>query len=123
MNSRGFTLVEVLVALAIVATALLACLRAVGEMAASSKELELRLLADLSANNAIAAARAAQTFPPIRVQRYPCPQGNLDLVCRQSVTATPNPLFRRLEVRVHLKGESDHYYAEVVGIVGDLGGQ
>ena len=49
MSERGFTLVEVLVALAIVATALMASLRAVGEMSATSKELELRLLADLSA--------------------------------------------------------------------------
>ena len=51
---HGFTLIEMLVALAIVAVALLAGVRAVGTMAQTSVELKLRLLAQVSAENRIA---------------------------------------------------------------------
>lgn len=116
MSARGFTLVEVLVALAIVATALMASLRAVGEISATSRELELRLLADLSAQNRIAMVRAARQFLPVGRSQFACPQGNIGFVCHEEVKSTPNPLFRRIEVRVYVEGDEEHYYAEVIGI-------
>ena len=62
---RGFTLIEVLVALAIVAVALLAAVRAAGAMSQANAELRLRLLAQLAADNRIAELRAAGAFPPL----------------------------------------------------------
>ena len=119
MNVRGFTLVEVLVALAIVAVALLASVRAVGEMAESSVELKLRLLAGISAQNRVALLRATRSFLPTGESSVACPQGNVALVCRQKISATPNPLFQRIEVRVYVDGEDEHYLAELVGILTD----
>jgi len=116
MSARGFTLVEVLVALAIVATALMASLRAVGEMSATSRELELRLLADMSAQNRIAMVRAARQFLPVGRNQFACPQGSIGFVCHEEIKSTPNPLFRRIEVRVYVEGDEEHYYAEVIGI-------
>ncbi len=117
MKDRGFTLVEVLVALAIVAVALLACVRAVGAMAQSGVELKLRLLAQLSAGNRIAYLRATSAFPPTGVTIESCPQGEVRFVCEQEVKPTPNEFFQRVEVRVRLASQPEFHFAELVGIV------
>lgn len=117
MRDRGFTLVEVLVALAIVAVALMASVRAVGEMAESSAELKLRLLAGISAQNRIAFLRATRAFLPVGESSTECPQGNVALMCEEQIMATPNPLFRRIEVRVYAVGDDSHYLTELVGIL------
>ena len=113
---RGFTLIEVLVALAIVAVALLAAIRASGSMALTNAELKLRLLAQLSADNRIAELRAAAAFPPLGSRTSACPQGTARLECVEEVKSTPNPLFRRVEVRVYVNGERQSL-AELVGIL------
>ena len=114
---RGFTLIEVLVALAIVAVALLAGVRAVGAMAQTNAELKLRLLAQLAADNRIAEYRAAGAFPAIGLRTVPCPQGRAPLQCVEEVKATPNLLFRRIEVRVYEGEQRDRMLAELVGIL------
>lgn len=113
----GFTLIEVVVALAIVATALLACLRAMGTMAQSGRELDVRLLAQLSAQNRIAVLRASRQFPSTGASSEPCPQGELTLVCEQETRATPNPAFRRVTVRVRHADETALVLAELTGIL------
>lgn len=55
---RGFTMIEVLVALAIIAVALAASIRAVGSMANGTSDLHRRLLAGWSADNALAQLRS-----------------------------------------------------------------
>lgn len=120
--ARGFTLVEVLIALAIVATALMASVRAVGEMASASRELELRSLADMSAQNRIAMVRAARQFLPVGTRQFSCPQGKIEFVCHEEIKSTPNTLFRRIEVRVYVDGDVEHYYAEVIGIFSNEAG-
>lgn len=117
MSARGFTLIEVLVALAIVAVALLASVRAIGVMTQSGAELNMRLLAQLSARNQIALLRATKAFPAIGVASSACPQGGIELICRQETKGTPNPFFRRVEVRVYLSSEPDWHLAELVGIL------
>ncbi len=117
MKSRGFTLIEVLVALAIVAVALMASLRAVGVMAQSSSELHMRLLAQLSARNHIALLRATKAFPAIGTATAACPQGEVAMVCREETKSTPNEFFRRVEVRVYLQSQPEQRLADLVGIL------
>jgi general secretion pathway protein I len=114
---HGFTLIEMLVALAIVAVALLAGVRAVGTMAQTSAELKLRLLAQVSAENRIAELRAARAFPGIGSRTVACPQGRVPLECVEEAKATPNPLFRRIEVRVYAGDDRDRLLAEMIGIL------
>jgi len=114
---RGFTLIEVLVALAIVAVALLAGVRAVGAMAQTNAELKLRLLAQLAAENRVAELHAAGAFPAIGTRATACPQGRAPLQCVEEVKATPNPLFRRVEVRVYEGAQRERALAELVGIL------
>jgi len=114
---HGFTLIEMLVALAIVAVALLAGVRAVGTMAQTSAELKLRLLAQVSAENRIAELRAARAFPGIGSRTVACPQGRVPLECVEEAKATPNPLFRRIEVRVYAGDDRERLLAEMIGIL------
>ena len=114
---RGFTLIEVLVALAIVAVALAAAVRASGSMTQANVDLRLKLLAQLAADNRIAELRAAGAFPPIGTRTLACPQGKAKLECVEEVKSTPNPLFRRVEVRVYANPEHGRMLAELVGIL------
>ena len=114
---RGFTLIEVLVALAIVAVALAAAVRAAGTMTQANVELRLKLLAELAADNRVAELRAAGAFPALGTRSVACPQGKAKLECVEEVKGTPNPLFRRVEVRVYANAERGHTLAELVGIL------
>jgi general secretion pathway protein I len=97
---RGFTLLEVLVALVIVGTALGAGLRAVGSLTANSSGLRASMMATWSAENRLVQIRLGKEFPDIGKHGFDCPQGDLHLVCQEEVIASPNPRLRRVEVSV-----------------------
>jgi general secretion pathway protein I len=97
----GFTLLEVLVALVIVGTALGASLRAVGSLAANSAGLRSAMMATWSAENRLVQIRLGHEFPNVGKRSFECPQGDLKLMCEEEVLASPNPLLRRVEVAVY----------------------
>ncbi len=97
---RGFTLLEVLVALVIVGTALAASLRAIGSLTQNSSDLRAAMMATWSAENRLTQIRLAHEWPPLGARRFDCPQGELPLRCDEQIMATPNPAFRRVEVSV-----------------------
>ena len=99
-HSAGFTLLEVLVALVIVGTALGASLRAIGSLTQNSGDLRASMMATWSAENRLAQIRLAREWPALGQRRFDCAQGELQLVCEENVFATPNPFFRRVEVSV-----------------------
>ncbi|HZW11762.1 MAG TPA: type II secretion system minor pseudopilin GspI [Noviherbaspirillum sp.] len=96
----GFTLLEVLVALVVVGTALGASLRAIGSLTTNSSGLRASMMATWSAENRLAQIRLAREFPAFGKRSFACPQGELRLTCEEEVLATPNPFFRRVEVSV-----------------------
>ncbi len=101
VRARGFTLIEILVALTIVSIALMASIRAVGSLTLSAAELRHRTLAQWSAENHLALIRIQQgVLPPVGQQSYPCDQGDLPLRCDVIIQTTANPQFRRVDVRV-----------------------
>jgi len=114
--TRGFTMIEVLVALAIIAVALAASLRAVGSLATGEAELHRRLLAGWSADNTLAQLRLEHGWPDVGSQSFDCSQGNLQLTCTENVTATPNPVFRRVEVVVTTLGHAGNL-AQMVTVI------
>ena len=115
----GFTLIEVLVALTIVAVALMASLRAVGALTQGSSELQTRTLAQWSAENRLALIRVQAEFPAVGRRRYDCSQGRLVLICQEDVYATPNTSFRRVEMSVY-DGNEGPRVARLVGFATNL---
>jgi len=99
-KSSGFTLLEVLVALVIVGTALAAGLRAVGSLTSNSAGLRASMMATWSAENRLVQIRIGREFPEIGKRSFPCAQGDLNLICEEEVLTSPNPLLRRIEVSV-----------------------
>lgn len=80
----GFTLVEVLIALAIISVALAAFVRTTSQTTTNLGALERRSLAMLSAENAIALMRISLPSQP-GVQIIDCPQADQAFVCRVQV--------------------------------------
>jgi general secretion pathway protein I len=99
-GKRGFTLVEVLVALAIVSIALLAALRVAGAGTSNVGELRARLLAGWVAENLLAEQRARGEWPAPGLSDGTQRQGGIEFAWREEVVATPNDTFRRVDIRV-----------------------
>lgn len=99
-RATGFTLLEVLVALAIAAITLMAAMRAGASLAQQAAELRARTYAQWSAENRLAQIRVSGEFPPLGLRSWDCPQGPVMLHCREEVLATPNASFRRIELKV-----------------------
>ena len=99
-RQAGFTLLEVLVALVIVGTALGASLRAVASLTANSDGLRTAMMATWSAENRLVQIRLGREYPAVGKRSFECPQGDLHLQCEEEVLASPNPRLRRVEVSV-----------------------
>jgi general secretion pathway protein I len=114
-DGRGFTLVEVLVALTIVAVALMASLRAVGSLSGSAAELRARTLAQWSADNRLTQIRVQREWPNLGRLESDCSQAELRLVCEEQVFATPNAQFRRVEITVFAAEGTRVQLAKLIG--------
>jgi general secretion pathway protein I len=115
--SGGFTLLEVLVALVVVGTALGASLRAVGSLTQNSSDLRASMMATWSAENRLTQIRLAKEWPALGRRSFECPQGELRLVCREEVFTTPNPSFRRVEVSVFDAANPDRRIIKLAQVV------
>ena len=113
----GFTLVEVLVALAIISIALLAALRVAGGGTNSVGELRGRLLAGWVAQNLLAEQRARGDWPSLGILNGTQRQGGIDFAWREEVITTPNAAFRRVNVRVFAAPDEARALADLSGFV------
>ncbi len=98
---RGFTLVEVLVALAIVAVTLGAGLRAAGAVTDGAQRLADVTAAQWCADNQLAELRLAGEFPGVGDADFRCRQLGRDYTGTLRTRPTPNPNFRRIDVAMH----------------------
>jgi general secretion pathway protein I len=106
--NQGFTLLEVLVALVIIGTALAASLRAVASLTQNSSDLRAAMMATWSAENRLTQIRLAHEWPPIGRRDFSCAQAELSLRCEEQIYLTPNPAFRRVEVVVVDERQASH---------------
>ncbi|WP_374243551.1 type II secretion system minor pseudopilin GspI [Zoogloea sp.] len=114
---RGFTLLETLVALAILAIALSAAFRAMGVTTQSSGELRERLIGDWVAENRLAELRATGAWPNPGTNEGTADQAGRSYRWREEVKNTANPLFRRVDVAVFGPDSGDHAIARLSGYV------
>jgi general secretion pathway protein I len=103
-RERGLTLIEVLVALSIVAITLTAGLQATGALTRLAERQSSQWLAQLCADNALTALRLAPQMPAIGRVEIPCEQAGRNFRVVVETSPTPNPSFRR--VQAHVEAES-----------------
>ena len=100
MKQRGFTLIEVLVALAIVGIALTAGLQATTALTTNAARQTSVLLAHICAENELVKARLSRQMPDIGDSTVACAQAGHDFTVAVGVRPTPNPNFRRVDAQV-----------------------
>ena len=115
----GFTLIEILVALAIVAVALAAGMRALAQSADSASTLKARTLALWVAQNRLAAAQLAEPWPALGSAAGESEQAGTRFIWRESVSGTPNPAFHKIEIVVAEPQTPDYALARLVGYIGN----
>jgi general secretion pathway protein I len=99
-RSRGFTLIEVLVAVAIVAVALGAGLKAAGALTNNAQRLGDVSAAQWCADNQLTGMKLAKQFPSVGDTEFACEQLGRMYRGRLVVRPTPNPNFRRVDARM-----------------------
>lgn len=104
-RARGFTLVEVLVALGIVAIALMAGLQATAALTRHAQRQSDLLLGQTCAENELIKLRLARQMPGVGDSSVNCEQAGQIFALTIAVRPTPNPNFRRVDAQVH-KGEA-----------------
>jgi general secretion pathway protein I len=114
-RTSGFTLVEVLVALAIVAIALIAGVQATSALTRNAERQADRILAQLCAENAMAQVRLSRQLPDVGDTTSACEQAGRSLDLRLLVQPTPNPNFRRVEAQLFRAGQPLLQLSTVVG--------
>jgi general secretion pathway protein I len=98
--SRGFTLIEVLVALAIVAIALAAGLQATSALTTNAQRQSTVLLAQICAENELVKIKLSGQLPDIGDSTESCEQADHEFTVNVAVRPTPNPSFRRVDAQV-----------------------
>jgi general secretion pathway protein I len=99
-ESAGFTLIEVMVALAIVAVTLAAGLRASGAVTGNAQRLADVTAAQWCADNQLTGLRLARQFPGVGDGEFTCDQLGRTFKGVMRTRPTPNPNFRRVDAIV-----------------------
>ncbi len=106
-KQQGFSLMEVLIGLSILAIALTAGIKALTQSVQTQTTIQQQYLAMLSANDALNKITLQKVWPEYDTRKTNCSQLNVPLVCVRSTFATPNPLFRRVVIEVYLASPTD----------------
>ncbi len=117
-HRHGFTLLEVLVALAVVSIALIAALRASGSLQDNALRLRHAVLAEQCAENFLVEQRLQRAFLGVGTSTSACTEAGDSFTLQATVTPTPNPNFRRLNLDVFTT--EGRLAWSVVTIIGNL---
>lgn len=96
----GMTLIEVLVALAIVAVTLSAGIKAAGGLGINAQRMADLTLAQMCAENQLTSMKLSRLFPAVGDSDFSCQEMGRTLPGRLVVRPTPNLNFRRVDAQV-----------------------
>jgi general secretion pathway protein I len=116
-KSGGFTLIEVLVALLILAVTMAAVSRTAASSIHHVDVLRTHVLADWVAQNRLALHQARGDWPAPGIQTGEEAQAGQTYPWQEEVIATPNPTMRRIVVRVYEPQDAKHMLRELTGFL------
>lgn len=97
-----------MIALAIIAIALSAAVRAASFGTDTALDLKVRTLASWVAQNRIAEAMTGADWPAIGTYTGVEMQAGVGFVWQEKISATPNPIFRRIEIDTFNQANRQH---------------
>jgi general secretion pathway protein I len=120
--SRGFTLLEVLVAVAVLALALTAIISGGGNAARAAALMRDKTVALWVAHNRLTEIDLQTTWPQLGSSSDDVRMAGQEWTWRASVVGTQDPTLRRIDIRVAKRGDSrDYDYATLTSFISSAG--
>ncbi len=116
-SNLGFTLIEVLVAVSIMAVSLMAASRVALNALNSSEYLKLKLSADWVAQNRLETHSIYNEWMPAGVFRGQEEQAGILFNWEEEITDTPNPAFKKVVVNVYEPSNPEYSLRRLVGFL------
>lgn len=116
-RAAGFTLIEVLVALVVVALGMMAVHTTLNRYAAASAYLEEQTLASWIATNKLTELSIAPTWPSLGDYDEDLEFADRDWLCEIEVLETEVPNLRRVDVSVKLASDPEHVVRKVSALI------
>ena len=116
---KGFTLIEVMFALLIVALTMGAIVEAGGYSARRTSQLTEKTIASWIAQNQVTLYRAKRTWTSASNKNGTVEMANSEWHWKMKISETDEPLLRRIDVDVYLQDGSD-IKASATGFIGKL---
>lgn len=116
-GAAGFTLIEVMVALAIVALGMIAVNAQLGQYAASATHIEEKTLASWIATNKLAELSVQDAWPEVGDDEEEIEFAGRLWRCRTEISETQVPNLRRVDVYVSFADEPDSVVHSVMGLL------
>ena len=118
-RSRGFTLLEVMIALLVITLGIGAVINTTSESGWKSAQLKQKTIASWVAQNQIAEYRAKRTWNNASTKSGQVEMANAQWIWQMKISETDDPSLRRIDVDVLLKGE-DGVKASLTGFIAKL---
>jgi general secretion pathway protein I len=121
-RQQGFTLVEVLVALAVLAIALTAVMRTMAQAIDATATLRERNVALWVAQNRLAEHQIRRDWPAADTKDGDVEIGGEKWFWREQVSTTPDATIRRIEITIRHQAGSEDTQARLVGYLRNTAG-
>lgn len=116
-GNKGFTLIECLVALFIIAIVLASATRSISMTITDVEDTTSREAANWIVNNQYAGYRIDGIYPDLGNSKKTVEMAGRSFIVNSTVSATPNPYFRRIDIAVSPANNPNHILFKTVNFM------